>query len=401
MYDHPKAGTPYSHGYLFPDEVERIKKEERHGLSPKELERRGGPHKSKWYSTTTVWHKKYALPRADLSIDEEVEALTEGGGLWKDKGYKSGAYANEAADWQGWGDAIFQADDARLMGGELTSGLKGTVGTTARLRVDWQLEEGSGLPIYGAPLNLTGRAHQARGNVAAVVEEEVYDDQGNLVANGESDDESALPADGILESLPLLGALKHFTGNHKDASTDETSGSSGQAADTADSPWLMLKQDHRQGRTDEPIGYRRDKDYPPTQDYSKPHIPPQRVPKAQHVDWFATDKGAVNLRRLREERYLMSSPPSTSPASSSGSVISDGSSSSSGSSTPSHAHRSTVRGGTIVVHYLKHNEWFFETALALIGRDRMRKQNGYSQWTMWGSPNRLGSVVVGQRLGKH
>lgn len=28
-------------------------------------------------------------------------------------------------------------------------------------------------------------------------------------------------------------------------------------------------------------------------------------------------------------------------------------------------------GGTVVVHYLKRNEWFFETALALLGRERM------------------------------
>ncbi|PWN19940.1 hypothetical protein BCV69DRAFT_239364, partial [Microstroma glucosiphilum] len=80
IYDHPKSGTAYAHGFLFPNEVEKIKREERPGgLSAQEISRRGGEHASKWYSTVNAWHVKYKAPRADLSIEEEIEALVEGG----------------------------------------------------------------------------------------------------------------------------------------------------------------------------------------------------------------------------------------------------------------------------------------------------------------------------------
>lgn len=82
IYDHPRAATPYAHGFLFPDHVEVIKKEYRDGLSSAEVARRGGKHAADAYSTTTQWGKAYTPPSQALRTDEAVEALVEGGGRW-------------------------------------------------------------------------------------------------------------------------------------------------------------------------------------------------------------------------------------------------------------------------------------------------------------------------------
>ena len=50
--------------------------------------RRGG---ELWqsYSTVQSWKKPYSVPAKGLSVEEEVEALVEGGGRWKDQGWRS------------------------------------------------------------------------------------------------------------------------------------------------------------------------------------------------------------------------------------------------------------------------------------------------------------------------
>ena len=88
IYDHPRAPTPYAHGFLFPDEVERIKHEYMTGLSTAEIERRGGLSKAWSYSTTSQWGRAYTPPKPDLSVEERVEALVEGGGRWAGHWYR-------------------------------------------------------------------------------------------------------------------------------------------------------------------------------------------------------------------------------------------------------------------------------------------------------------------------
>lgn len=88
IYDFPKAGTTYSHGFLFPDEVERIRAEGLRGISEEERIRRGGELAAS-YSTVSTWKKEYEVPAPGLSIEEQVEALVEGGGRWNQYSYRS------------------------------------------------------------------------------------------------------------------------------------------------------------------------------------------------------------------------------------------------------------------------------------------------------------------------
>ncbi|UZJ56670.1 hypothetical protein CBS101457_005990 [Exobasidium rhododendri] len=113
IYDHPKGGSPYSHGFLFPDYVEKIKLEARRGLSEQEIAYRGGERASQSYSTVTKWHQKYSGPRRDLTIEEEVEALVEGGGRWAGTWVRN-QDGSEGESWMPYQDIVYQADDARL-----------------------------------------------------------------------------------------------------------------------------------------------------------------------------------------------------------------------------------------------------------------------------------------------
>lgn len=97
IYDHPKAGTTYSHGFLFPDEVERIRNEGRRGLPESERERRGGPIWSQSWSSVTTWRQDYVAPAEGMSMEEEGEALIEGGGRWRsDIGWKAPSHYADA-----------------------------------------------------------------------------------------------------------------------------------------------------------------------------------------------------------------------------------------------------------------------------------------------------------------
>ncbi|BGP13790.1 hypothetical protein JCM10213_006378 [Rhodosporidiobolus nylandii] len=90
IYDHPKAGTTYSRGFTFPDHLEQVRAEGRRGISEDERLRRGG---ELWqsYSTVAKWKKPYSVPVDGLSVEEQVEALVEGGGRWTHQGWRSDA----------------------------------------------------------------------------------------------------------------------------------------------------------------------------------------------------------------------------------------------------------------------------------------------------------------------
>lgn len=146
IYDHPKGGSPYSHGFLFPDYVERIKLEGRKGLSEQEIAWRGGERASHWYSTVTKWHQKYIAPRQDLTVEEEIEALVEGGGRWAGS-WVRGSDGSSSEVWVPYDDIVYEADDQRLK----PSGTN-EMGHSA-MAFDVGLEPNSGLPIYGIPGN--------------------------------------------------------------------------------------------------------------------------------------------------------------------------------------------------------------------------------------------------------
>ena len=73
IYDHPKAATTYAHGFLFPDEVERVRLEGRRGLTEEETKRRGGT--IEWvqsWSSVSQWKTPYLPPSESMTMEEEV-----------------------------------------------------------------------------------------------------------------------------------------------------------------------------------------------------------------------------------------------------------------------------------------------------------------------------------------
>lgn len=100
IYDHPRAGTVYSHGFLFPSEVTRIRHETTHGLTPAGLHLisssstansgsgSGGNYPNAadtdpalTHSTVSRFGKHYHPPAQNLTTEQEVEALIEGSAL--------------------------------------------------------------------------------------------------------------------------------------------------------------------------------------------------------------------------------------------------------------------------------------------------------------------------------
>ncbi|KAF7306905.1 Glycosyltransferase family 31 protein [Mycena indigotica] len=86
IYNHPKSGTVYTHGFLFPSEVTRVKS----NLVPfpdkalqdalnSSLTVAGAPTPSDWaFSTVSTFGVRYVLPVPDLTIPQSIEALVEG-----------------------------------------------------------------------------------------------------------------------------------------------------------------------------------------------------------------------------------------------------------------------------------------------------------------------------------
>jgi len=86
IYNHPKSGTVYTHGFLFPSEVTRVKS----SLVPypdkalqdvlnSSLTAGGTPTPSDWaYSSVSTFGVRYTPPIPDLTIPQSIEALVEG-----------------------------------------------------------------------------------------------------------------------------------------------------------------------------------------------------------------------------------------------------------------------------------------------------------------------------------
>lgn len=84
IYDHPKGGTVYSHGFLYPSEVASVRQEQHLGIPSETREyRQKFARNPDAYSTVTRFGARYRPPVKDLSEAEQVEALVEGSELSK------------------------------------------------------------------------------------------------------------------------------------------------------------------------------------------------------------------------------------------------------------------------------------------------------------------------------
>ncbi|EIW86749.1 glycosyltransferase family 31 protein [Coniophora puteana RWD-64-598 SS2] len=97
MYDHPRSGTVYAHGFLFPSERTRIRNSVWEYLRSATEAAIGGnslteissalsssaiPTPTEWaHSSVSTFGVRYVDPAKDLSLSQSVEALVEGSGL--------------------------------------------------------------------------------------------------------------------------------------------------------------------------------------------------------------------------------------------------------------------------------------------------------------------------------
>ncbi|KAF5375279.1 hypothetical protein D9758_000306 [Tetrapyrgos nigripes] len=88
IYDHPRAGSVYAHGFLFPSEVTRVRESMAKELEripadgPDTLQVSGSsflPTPSSWaHSSVSAFHVRYSPPVDGLDISQSMEALVEG-----------------------------------------------------------------------------------------------------------------------------------------------------------------------------------------------------------------------------------------------------------------------------------------------------------------------------------
>ncbi|SJX62457.1 uncharacterized protein SRS1_13307 [Sporisorium reilianum f. sp. reilianum] len=282
IYDHPKAGTAYSHGFLFPDYVEKIKMEGRRGLTDQEIARRGGEHRAKSYSTVSRWHAPYVEPRSDLTIEEEVEALVEGGGRWAGT-WVRGEEGNDTQIWVPWQQIVFEANDQRLRPPMLDD-----MGAHPTLAEEVGIDPATGLTVR--------HIHGSNG--------QPLDPMDGDVAPPQQRRRRDIP---FLAHLPSVPGFDFGAGGVSRSAAEERKRSFASAA---------------------------------TQ--------PRMIPLPTHKN------GNGEADELRRRRYL-----------------------------------GRRFGGTVVVHYLKKSEWFYETALALSGRRRFWPDGAGgagTEWRMYGSP---------------
>ncbi|KAG5639224.1 hypothetical protein H0H81_005298 [Sphagnurus paluster] len=89
IYDHPRSGTVYAHGFLYPSEATRVKRSMRNYLdknlsdavtsATNAVGSNTPPTPAAWaYSSVSTFGVRYVPPLPDLSIKHSVEALVEG-----------------------------------------------------------------------------------------------------------------------------------------------------------------------------------------------------------------------------------------------------------------------------------------------------------------------------------
>lgn len=124
IYDHPRAGTVYSHGYLFPSHVERIKQSvlsyieaaSKNYSTPLQnsIYGLGIPTPPSWsQSSVSTFGMTYQAPLQDMTTAESVEALVEGSEMSR---IREGTRADVAYAWRHWEGRIGRYLNRRVGG---------------------------------------------------------------------------------------------------------------------------------------------------------------------------------------------------------------------------------------------------------------------------------------------
>lgn len=338
IYDHPKSGTTYARGFTFPNHVEKVRLEGRRGISEEERIRRGG---ELWqsYSTVQSWKKPYSEPAKGLSIEEQVEALVEGGGRWDGQGWRSdnGRGPNAIK----YDAAVFGKGDKRLVGGEMgidrggRGREKGEDPPTAITGVRPGVPDiNDSLPsarttrfgkdLFRDPQGVEAVQLRKRSPAQGGVQEgptraplgegeyEIY----NLARGPFEDDQSFHSTNFVVD--PALAAPKTMSSQL----SNSTGSTSAYSSSSTSSPSPALA---KESTVNEPTGQIRLGHHAYTMPYTEERFIP--APSLRY------DPTTLSIR---SERML-----------------------------------GLPYGGTVAVHYLKRNEWFYETALALLGREKM------------------------------
>jgi hypothetical protein len=358
IYDHPKAGTTYSHGFLFPDEVERVKLEGRRGISEEERLKRGG-ELSQSYSTVSTWKKEYEVPVEGLAVDEQVEALIEGGGRWASQGWRSdNGRGPEAVRWD---SVVFENDDERLSDARAvelgTQPDKDATGVKAgvpdrSITIPSARTTRFGKDLYRDPEDVEAVRKVVASKVKRGGEEwgeeiEVYNAVSAPVEETDhltAEEKGAAASSASSSSEPKSSYIDPAVSSASSSSDDSSIASMSSDPSSSDSSFLESSYDSSQA--------------------------PPSSSTTENVATSSFDEVPHNLPtgqiRLPAHNYIL--PPSTADR-----------------LVPPPTHRydpatlslrqqrmlGRAHGGTVAVHYLKYNEWFYETALALLGRDKM------------------------------
>ncbi|KAK4053844.1 hypothetical protein OIV83_001500 [Microbotryomycetes sp. JL201] len=323
IYDGPKTGTTYAHGYLFPDEVERIRLEGRRGISEEERIRRGGDLAPS-FSTVSRWKHEYTLPAPGLAIDEQVEALVEGGGRWAASGWRSDYGRSARAVSRD--KVVFDKSDARLHDGRNLNAAnepdKGATGVRPGVPDRSRTLPSARTTRFGKDLfrdpadvpAVQGDADERRRTKRsgdAIMDDGEWVEIHNAVqapwefvqkVNKVSEESSSLPTTELAVNSTLNGS------SSSTITSPTSTNASGAPAENLPT-----------GEVKRPLH-----NYILPPDNTERFLPPPTL----RFDF-------ANLR-VRSDRML-----------------------------------GLPYGGTVAVHYLKRNEWFYETALALLGRDKL------------------------------
>lgn len=353
IYDHPKSGTTYSRGFTFPDHVEQVRLEGRRGISETERLERGG---ELWqsYSTVQSWKKPFSLPAKGLSVEEQVEALVEGGGRWKGQGWRSDNGRGPKS--VRYDAVVFEKGDKRLLdhrtvtggagggvnGGEDDMGMGMGTGVKPGVPDESETLPSARTTRFGKDLfrdpegrveavHLKKKRSEEQGGIQegptraplAEDEYEIY----NLVKGVPFEQDEAR-----FHSANFIESLHH---PHSTSTSTSTSSSSlnytSPSSSSSSSPLPPLPPSiHEPGQNDkvamnEPTGQIRLGHHA----YTLPYTEERFIP-------YPTLRYDPSTLSIRKERML-----------------------------------GLPNGGTVAVHYLKRNEWFYETALALLGREKM------------------------------
>ncbi|KAI5474774.1 glycosyltransferase family 31 protein, partial [Pseudohyphozyma bogoriensis] len=343
IYDHPKAGTTYSHGFLFPDEVERIRLEGQQGIEEEERIRRGGDL-SQAYSTVTQWKKEYKAPMSGLSMEEEVEALVEGGGRWA----TWRADAGKGPESVRYDSVVFERDDSRIV-------------------EESPLARGVDADEVGVKPGVPDRTVQLPTARLTKFGKDLFRDPADVdavkvVKRSEGEDFNVVVHNAV--PAPASDAVDEDDEKEKAWSSVFATSSSSTTSSSSSASDLPLSSSDSPSATDAPSS----QSTTSTSSASESAAPaPSDLPPVDAPVESVPDSDSPSKQiRLPAHNYIL--PPDTDDLFIPPPTLRYD------PETLSVRQRRMLNlphGGTVAVHFLKRNEWFLEAALALIGREKL------------------------------